>query len=167
METRGYGLELETVGGTPGLLAKMWKNPGKLQNFIAWSFVSFSPVSFQEISPGEGLGRVSEHLRQRLQEKPPPPFASFPRSSPRSSRLRRNLSIAAENFAPARAPPCAALSKICADLWVGASPRLPPGSSRRRPLRASPGFLPGVVGPSSGLVFFCKTSAGLGRTVGK
>ena len=101
MDAQGYGPKLETVGGTPGLLAKMWKNPGKLQNFIAWSFVSFSPVSFQEISPGEGLGRVSEHLRQRLQEKSPRPSASFSQASSGSSL--RSLSRA--------------------------SPRLPPGSS--------------------------------------
>ena len=91
--------------------------------------VSAALCELPQASSGSSLRSPPQASPGCLKEKLPPPFASFPRSSPRSSRLRRNLSIAAENFAPARAPPCAALSKICADLWVGASPRLPPGSS--------------------------------------
>jgi len=169
--------QVRNRGGDHRTFGQNVEKPAETAKFHCLELCVLFPVSFRTISPREGLGRVSEHLRQRLQKKPLPPFASFPPASlqesppfanaglsrknrrqpsevaatllelrptlSRSSRrhpsraspgllpgvvaIAADLSIAAENFAPARGPPCAALSKICADLRVGASPGLPLG----------------------------------------
>ena len=131
-------------------------------------------ISSQTRQPSPGV--VSAALRGLPQASSGSSLRSPPQASPRSFSRKGN-----RGWSPYIM--CRSLSRIFMQIFHSFSSRavgavfvatslrhfapVPPGVVSAASAELPPGFLPGVVGPSSDSVFFCKTLAGLGRTVGK